>query len=298
MRSKQQFYLSPHVASAAMRVHACVNNAPSVTNFLEWPQIGKVTREKRRRTEILKRWSFATKPLGGSSFAAVSNETLACEVTPFVLTAIAPEVRPVSCTFMKPHEARMLRQTVSTMAVLGLSYAAPAEETKSSADAFRGAPATFVLDPPIDALVMFGAGVPNVNLEPGTSRFGPNGSRWTSRYARAEKPRSEISFVTRRFLPLGVKQMLAHEVKLESIRRAERSVHGPGTPPSKNEAQKASVDENKSEAAKRLATALGGLGPTAKTAKKAKKAGSGVSYKYNEGFTNAVRRAVYLRDLC
>ena len=88
--------------------------------------------------------------------------------------------------------------------------------------------------------------------------------------------------------------MLAHETRLETVRLAERSIHGPGTPPSESEKPSRTVDENKDVAKRRLATAMGGLGTAAK---KAKRVEGGVAYKYNEGFTNAVRRVVYVRDL-
>ena len=71
----------------------------------------------------------------------------------------------------------------------------------------------------------------------------------------------------------------------------------PGTPPSAAEKPLRSVDENKDVAKRRLATAMGGLGPTASKKAKQRRVGGGVSYKHNEGFTNAVRRPVYLRDL-
>ena len=251
----------------------------------------------------MRHWSSNTKPLNGHALAVVSNQTLACEIAPYVLTTIAPEIRPVSANFMKPHEASLLRSTASTMAQLGLTYAAPVESPNQSAqNAFRGVPQTLQLEPAIDDLVLFGAGVPMVNLEPGSSKFGGNGWKCgsfnSSSHTHSEKKHdASLSFVQRRFLPIGTKQMLAHEVKLEAIRRAERSMHGPGTPLSKPE-KKATVDENKNIAAKRLAAAMGGLGPTARSnAKKAKANSLGVSYKYNEGFTNAVRRAVFLRDL-
>jgi chromosome transmission fidelity protein 18 len=141
--------------------------------------------------------------------------------------------------------------------------------------------------------VLFGGGVPNVNNEPG----GSTGFH-KSWHTHAEKPRSDVSLVPRRFLPAGTKQMLAHEVRLETIRVAERAMHGPGTPPGKEkkEAKKGEeVSANKDASRRRLATAMGGLGPTA--TKKIKRTDGGVAYKYNEGFTNAVRRAVYVRDL-
>ena len=306
-RAKQQFFLNQHVVSCAMRVHACVNNAPSVTAFLEWPQGGKVRREATRRRFVARAWAASAKPRRGSSLAVLSDATLACELAPFLLTAIAPDIRPVSAQFMKPHEAQALRATVSTMASLGLSYAPPAEETRfSSRDGFRGgAPATLVLDPPIDELVLFGGGVPNVNNEPGSngfhkSHFFGNGGHDARRtpHTHADKPRSDVSLVPRRFLPAGTKQMLAHEVRLETIRVAERAMHGPGTPPGKEKKEEKKgedVSANKDAAKRRLATAMGGLGPTA--TKKIKKVDGGVAYKYNEGFTNAVRRAVYVRDL-
>ena len=313
-RAKQQFFLSPHVIDSAMRVHACVNNAPSVTAFLEWPQGGKVRREATRRRALARSWAASARPNRGHSLAVASDATLACELAPFVLTAIAPDIRPVSAQFMKPHEAAALRATVRVMASLGLTYEPPAEASRG-ADAFRGAPASLALDPPIDELVMFGGGVPNVNAEPGTHRgarsfhgsFFSDGDRGSGGNARggvfahtknADAPRADASLENRRFLPVGTKQMLAHEVRLETIRLAERSMHGPGTPPSAAEKPALrSVDENKDVAKRRLATAMGGLGPTASKKAKQRRVGGGVSYKHNEGFTNAVRRPVYLRDL-
>ena len=57
-------------------------------------------------------------------------------------------------------------------------------------------------------------------------------------------------------------------------------------------------EEHKEAAAKRLAMAMGGIG-SRKDPKKSKKEGERVDvvYKYNEGFTNAKRRTVYMRDL-
>ena len=158
---------------------------------------------------------------------------------------------------------------------------------------------------------MFGGGVPNVNAEPGThlgarsfhgsffsDASGGSGGNARGGFAKnADAPRADASLENRRFLPVGTKQMLAHEVRLETIRLAERSMHGPGTPPSAAEKPLRSVDENKDVAKRRLATAMGGLGPTASKKAKQRRVGGGVSYKHNEGFTNAVRRPVYLRDL-
>lgn len=299
-----------------MRMHATLNNAPAVSAFLEWPQGSKVFREKQKRRDTLRNWSAHAKPLNGHALAVISNQTLACEIAPFVLTTITPEIRPVSSNFMKPHELVLLRSTVSTMACLGLTYAAPIEDSRQTHNAFRGAPATLHLDPPIDDLVLFGQGVPQVNLEPGSSKFGGSGGwkgggGWkgsgygdqSSHTHLDKKQDASLSFVSRRYLPIGTKQMLTHEVKLEQIRRASLSMHGPGTPPlraSDQVTKQASVEENKTIAQKRLATAMGGLGPTQKANDNKKHKGGafgGVSYKYNEGVTNAVRRGVYLRDL-
>ena len=98
--------------------------------------------------------------------------------------------------------------------------------------------------------------------------------------------------------------MLAREVKMETIRRAEMACGGPSTPPTKEEREARAAkktDANKAVAAKRLAAAMGGgfkkSGRDVEERKRAKSGGSGVTYKYNEGFTNAVRRVVFLRDL-
>ena len=80
------------------------------------------------------------------------------ETCSYLLSCVAPEIRPVAANFMKPHEAELLRATVSTMANAGLTYAAPVEN--QSFGALRGAhQVQLVLDPPVDRVCEFGAGV-------------------------------------------------------------------------------------------------------------------------------------------
>ena len=295
---KGHFHLQPYVASAAMGVHACVSNAPAATN-LDWPQQGKMHREMVKNRTMLRGWATSSKLL-----AASSDQTL-CETIPYLLTAIAPEVRPVAANFLRPDEAKLMRNSVSTMVSHGLSYAAPPEGGVPFGS-FRGAQASMVLDPPVDRVCAFGSDVPGY-VVPGTGA-----QRWQKGYKKDAKQfeqgaGGEKTFggVPRRVLPAAVKSMIQHEVRMEEIRRAECAVHGPGTPPAKRE-QKTQLkqggvgrsEEHKEAAAKRLAMAMGGIG-SRKDPKKLKKAGERVDvvYKYNEGFTNAVRRTVYMRDL-
>lgn len=295
---KGHFHLQPYVASAAMGVHACVSNAPAATN-LEWPQQSKMHREMVKNRTMLRGWATSSKLL-----AASSDQTL-CETIPYLLTAIAPEVRPVAANFLRPDEARLMRNSVSTMVSHGLSYAAPPEGGVPFGS-FRGAQASMVLDPPVDRVCAFGSDVPGY-VVPGTGA-----QRWQKGYKKDAKQfeqgaGGEKTFggVPRRVLPAAVKSMIQHEVRMEEIRRAECAVHGPGTPPAKRE-QKTQLkqggvggsEEHKEAAAKRLAMAMGGIG-SRKDPKKLKKEGERVDvvYKYNEGFTNAVRRTVYMRDL-
>jgi chromosome transmission fidelity protein 18 len=63
-------------------------------------------------------------------------------------------------------------------------------------------------------------------------------------------------------------------------------------------------EEHKEAAAKRVAMAMGGIGQKKESrndrSKRLKQEEGGmptVVYKYNEGFTNAVRKKVYMRDL-
>jgi chromosome transmission fidelity protein 18 len=233
-----------------------------------------------------------------------------CETVPYLLTAISPEIRPVSANFLKPEEARLMRNSVSTMVSHALTYAAP-PEGGIPFGAFRGAQVSMVLDPPVDRVVNFGSDVAGYVL-PGTGA-----QRWQKGYKKdaqfEQGAGGEKTFggVTRRVLPAAVKSMLQHEVRMEEIRRAECAVHGPGTPPAKRE-QKPQLkqggvggsEEHKEAAAKRLAMAMGGIGQKKESrndrSKRLKQEEGGmptVVYKYNEGFTNAVRKKVYMRDL-
>lgn len=170
---------------------------------------------------------------------------------PHLLTAIAPEVRPVAANFLKPHEATALRDAVATMVSHGLSFVPPPAGAEGQYSSFRGAPSAYVLEPPVDKLVSFGDGVEGVKT-PGAGS-GPGGGQWRSRQGgqwgtggaggaaaavqqgaggkSASEYAAAVSGPNRRVLPANVRQMLAHEVRMEEIRRAEASIHGPGTPP-------------------------------------------------------------------
>ena len=295
---KGHFHLQPYVASAAMGVHACVSNAPAATN-LEWPQQSKMHREMVKNRTMLRGWATSSKLL-----AASSDQTL-CETIPYLLTAIAPEVRPVAANFLRPDEAKLMRNSVSTMVAHGLSYAAPPEGGVPFGS-FRGAQASMVLDPPVDRVCAFGSDVSGY-VVPGTGaqRYQKGYKKEPKQFEQGAGGEKTFGGVPRRVLPAAVKSMIQHEVRMEEIRRAECAVHGPGTPPAKRE-QKTQLkqggvggsEEHKEAAAKRLAMAMGGIG-SRKDPKKSKKEGERVDvvYKYNEGFTNAVRRTVYMRDL-
>ena len=297
------FHLLPHVASSAMAVHACVTNAPAA-GYLDWPQWSKMNRVLAQRRDVIRGWARGARASAG--LAAASDLTLT-ETCSYLLSCVAPEIRPVAANFMKPHEAELLRATVSTMANAGLTYAAPVEN--QSFGALRGAhQVQLVLDPPVDRVCEFGAGVPGY-VEPGsaalkfTRGFGGD-AKASAPATHLGKPSSasDASYAPqRRTLPANVRQMLAHEVRVEEIRRAEASIRGPGTPPPRDEkTSKQKTERNKQEAAKRLAAAMGGLGGKAAGAgggKKPRRGAPPVVYKYNEGITNAVRRAVFMRDL-
>ena len=311
--ARGNFHLLPYVTSAAMTVHACVSNAPAATN-LEWPQGGKIARAEKKTRETLRAWAQSARPehLGG---LPVASDFQIADLVPSLLAATTPELRPVAANFMKPHEAELMRDVVRTLAGFRLSFAPPPDDGASFGGGFRGQRGmeTLVMDPPIDQATSFGAGVSGY-VEPGTGggRFGSfqstNGASRNESATGIHSNKSGSSFpvASRRVLPLGVMQMLAHEIRLEEIRAAERSAHGPNTPPAKqgrDENQKGAeaTARHKADAAKRLATAMGGLGGAqANAAKKSKKtAGNqgGVAYKFNEGYTNAVRRTVFVRDL-
>ena len=314
-----QHFLEPYVTSAAMAVHACVSHAPAA-GYLEWPQGGKVAREATRSRRMLKGWAASAK--AATNLAAAPEEVLV-DVVPHLLTAVAPEVRPVAANFLKPHEAEAMRTAVDTMVSHGLSFVPPPaggpDDPSSFIAAFArtaGGPA-LVLDPPLDHLVRFGGGVKGV-----TTGVRTGGQPWKHRPGssnpaggsidRAPTPsHPPLKGPDRRVLPANVRQMLAHEVRVEEIRRAEAAVHGdgPDTPPTKERTNpgggppgcsKEATKEAKEAAAKRLATALGGVGGRGGMNKKARKASGdapAVTYKFNEGYTNAVRRVVYMRDL-
>ena len=180
--SRGAFYLKPYVASCALAVHATVSNGGAAGTFLEWPQFGKVRREATRRRGIMRGWAASTSPRVGGGLAVAPDDVLA-DVIPYLLTTIAPEVRPVAVNFMKPAERELAQGAVETMASYALTYEEPpaGTEAASSAFAFRGATSNYVLDPPIETLCAFGGGVPGVNNEPGKDKYG--GDKYGSRRA-------------------------------------------------------------------------------------------------------------------
>ena len=237
--NRGQFHLSPYVTSSAMAVHACVSNAPAA-GYLEWPQGGKVAREAARTKAMLKGWAAGHHSTGKACpTLAVAPDEVLNEVVPHLLTAIAPEVRPVAANFLKPHEASALRDAVATMVSHGLSFIPPpagADGSNGQYSSFRGAPTSFVLDPPVDKLVNYGGGVEGVNNTPGSGGAGGPGGQWKKQWKPAAAAaeiqqgaggKSAVDLAAaangpnRRVLPANVRQMLAHEVRMEEIRRAE-----------------------------------------------------------------------------
>jgi len=229
---------------------------------LSWPhQAQAVPRDAAHKETVLAGWRAACVP----SVRATLSSSAASDVVPYLLTILGPALRTMSVHAMAPAEREELEQLVQTMVAYGLTYT-----TRGATDATGVYTTELALDPPLETLV---------------------------RCDGLDEP------PPRRQLVQSMRQVVAHHCLVEHIKRTDlsrtaRTLEGDMHVDTEEGGQQAL--QQKPENTAGLAAAL--MEKYNKAAGGSRKrpsyGGTGVAtYKFHEGFTNAVRRAVFVREL-
>lgn len=312
-RTNSTDYFYGQIASVHHRASGC-----STMDSIEFPKIKAAEREFQRKREITKEWMKKAKTDARSISMRKSSPI---DVLPYVLTIIAPDVgRAAGYDFMSQNESKELKRAVDVTRSAGLTYAKPS--LKGSFDR-KTYGAGLHLQPAINELVKYGCGVPGMESKP----ISANGvairmsrEEWIAQRNamndEKEKLRNE-KLVDRRELGPNARELVAREVAMDEIRERARnfdpeSVFTPDKGGQGGEKKQfrnqnvvnlphsAAYDEMKKAGNERLELGFAGGNKhkmTASTKLKSLTTVGVTKYKYNEGFTNALRRKVYMKDL-
>jgi len=244
------------------------------------------------------------------------------DVLPYVLTIIAPDVgRAAGYDFMSQNESEVLKRAVDVTRSAGLTYAKTSSKGSFDRSTYS---AGLQLQPAIDELVKYGCGVPGMVSKP----ISANGAairmsreEWIAQRNALNDERDKLrneKLVDRRELGPNARELVAREVTMDEIRERARSYNPEGvfTPEKGGERgvekkqftnqnvvnlpQSAAYDEMKKASNARLELGFSGGNKhriAASTKPKSLTTVGVTKYKYNEGFTNALRRTVYMKDL-
>eukprot|EP00850_Spirogloea_muscicola_P006172 SM000029S10467 [mRNA] locus=s29:313841:321290:+ [translate_table: standard] len=305
--SRQHGYLHSYQAAPVLAIRRMV--ASSNRPHLRWPKAHfKFRSDRASRQELLILWRAKLNP---AVFCSWGPACASQDLVSFLLTILSPSLRPVSLQLLSKAEKKGIDELVDTMVSLGISYQAAKAPTQSDTRALEQS-LILQMDPPLGNLVNY-----------------------------------ESSLSEHNILSSTIRQMLAHEVELERIRRDCASRKFQSIDVNKHKAEAPIVLPPKSEHDKE--NELPAYGGTSADKKKDKHVyhaaafqqssssrlsvqaqkpsvdffgrclGAGhkqgvhrrgsvtfdtaardalpVLYKYHEGFTNAVRRPVLIRDL-
>ncbi|XP_024521567.1 chromosome transmission fidelity protein 18 homolog [Selaginella moellendorffii] len=287
--SQQQFFLNAYRPSFKLAIRRLISQP--VRPKLEWPKSFQRNRQVHAaNTEILKSWLTSMTPALSRTILCPS---LIQDVLSPLLSILAPKLRPVASNLLSQQEREDLKQLVDTMISYGLRY------KKSKADnltvqKFSGE--AFLLDPPLHTFITF------------------------KEYAHSH---GELSST--------IQQMLSHEVEIEAIKRetAKRSSkpfqQKPSGSANNNTIVKSTTIEKRTIVS--ASTSTGKLVTTSKTevvkantvlkkasffdrfrtgsteghsskreVSTAKRDSRPLLFKFHEGFTNAVKKPVLMRD--
>ncbi|KAI8084232.1 P-loop containing nucleoside triphosphate hydrolase protein [Gilbertella persicaria] len=184
----------------------------------------------------------------------LTKEMIVQELVPLLLHVISPDLKPVNQQLIKPSEKAKLMRLVDIMIEFGLSFV----QEKNEEGQF-----IFKLEPPVEQLVQYQLSTSKTILP--------------KQYA--------------------VRQMIAHEIETEIIRRREEASHSRNKDVKKPELTKSKSNERikPKDTSKQISLDFFGRACTPKakaTTTSAKMEGNAtlISYRYHEGFSNAVRK--------
>ena len=260
-----------------MAVHSTATHASTLGDSLEWPKTGRAMKERNARMAVLSSRRDAMD-------LKITRHSLTCDVTetlPYLNTILAPELRSVGTSFMTEEEKSKLADVVSLMRAQGLSYKPSA--SKYNNESWRAAANSLVLQPPVDDLVKFGAGVDALKAV--------ERSTWRERLEREREPETtynapqHINLVPRRSVNNSLRSIIANSLVTDAEKRSG----------ARDAAALADAKQRKSDQKARVA--LGVNGGNLHKARKSLNNAQGAQFKYNEGYTTGVRRTVLMRDL-
>lgn len=307
-------YFYGQIASVHHRASGC-----STMDSIEFPKIKTAERELQRKREITKEWMEKAK-IDSRSISMRNSSSV--DVLPYVLTIIAPDVgRAAGYDFMSQNESEVLKRAVDVTRSAGLTYAKTSSKGSFDRSTYS---AGLQLQPAIDELVKYGCGVPGMVSKP----ISANGAairmsreEWIAQRNALNDERDKLrneKLVDRRELGPNARELVAREVTMDEIRERARSYNPEGvfTPEKGGERgvekkqftnqnvvnlpQSAAYDEMKKASNARLELGFSGGNKhriAASTKPKSLTTVGVTKYKYNEGFTNALRRTVYMKDL-
>lgn len=265
--------LRQYAETCALTVHSCASHADALGDDFVWPKSGRAAKERNTRMATLSaRRSALDGKIARCSLVSDVTETL-----PYLNSILAPELRSVGTTFMTSDEKATLDRLVGLMRAHGLSYK-PAK-TVDGDKSWRVSANTLVLDPPVDEFVKFGAGVDAMKTLDRLS--------WREQRERDEAPPTapqHLDLVPRRAVNNSLRSIIATAIAISADRSSPAE---------------ASAEAARLKSERKARVALGVAGGNLNRARKIRAGDDdvGTVYKYNEGHTTGVRRAVLMRHL-
>eukprot|EP00854_Cymbomonas_tetramitiformis_P008485 gene8485-10079_t len=265
VRSGMNFALQGYVSMAALAVRRMASVPGNVD--VEWPVEGaRVRRDTAAIANMLDGWRASVVPKARQASLA-SRNVVVLDVLARLMTILTPPLRPVAPQLLNMNERKDLSGLVGNLLAYGLAFST--HSGHSSQQQGGGArDGELGLIPAIDAANSY----PQMTTQ-----------------------------MPRRVMGPVIKQLVTHEQQLESIRRAAGGEASQAMHDASEEDRSAAVLQEQKERAADLIKKYQDLekDKIAQGTKAANVRGHKmpVLYKYHEGFTNAVKRNILIRDL-
>ncbi|KAG0169481.1 hypothetical protein DFQ30_003575 [Apophysomyces sp. BC1015] len=227
---------------------------------VEYPRVDYTNYTKRKALQsVIELFLSGVHPVRRRFF---DRTIVATELMPRLIGILSPELRPVNKQLLKPAEKMVLSRLIDIMIEFGLTFV----QEKTSGDQFA-----YHLDPPVEQIL---------NFEQGAKSTLPH------RYA--------------------IRQLLSQEIETELLRRREEAADSRSstdsfrtrmnTPANNNIIEKL-MNDGKTEKDFFGRSIVRDTAPETVQENQAAKKAVGISYRYHEGFSNAVRKPVLVREL-
>eukprot|EP00850_Spirogloea_muscicola_P004567 SM000019S05111 [mRNA] locus=s19:1074054:1081504:+ [translate_table: standard] len=306
--SRQHGYLYAYQAAPVLAIRRMV--ASSNRPHLRWPKAQfKFRSDRASRQELLILWRSKMNP---AVFCSWGPACASQDLVSFLLTILSPSLRPVSLQLLSKSEKKGIDELVDTMVSLGISYQAAKAPTHTDTRALEQS-LILQMDPPLGNLVNYESSLSEHNILSSTIRQMLTHEVELERIRRdcasrkyqsvdANKHKAETPVVPSPKSEHDKENELPANGGTSADKKRDKHVHHAAAFHQSSssrlpvQAQKPSVDFFGSRC----------LGPGHKQGvhrrgsvnfDTAARDALPVLYKYHEGFTNAVRRPVLIRDL-